>query len=300
MRVADQKQLAGFQHDLAPVTRPGRVLGQKEDNFGLQGIGVLEFVDQEKIEFVLKIPPNLQVIGQQIPGGEQQIGKIQTRSLAFYGVIHRQIAAQPADEPKRVVVHPGCAGLAVGGTQPGKTAADLVQTGGRVPVRFVAKPLREIQRVVQQPLPKRVSVVVGQPLAELRQLHKGPVARLAARGPELRQPLGSLPKGVPELGQGGGQWLGQEPQTVALLNHEVAQGPHMGQAETGSQGGFEAVGSRLHLLGQPVPPGLLLNDPPADPVQDAEVRIDPCLKRPLTEQQCAKGVHGQNRGSLKL
>ena len=35
VRVADQKQLAGFQHDLTPVARPGRVLGQKEDNFGL-------------------------------------------------------------------------------------------------------------------------------------------------------------------------------------------------------------------------------------------------------------------------
>ena len=55
--VADHEQLAGLEHHVAPVVRPGLALAEEEDDLRLQRVGVLELVDEQVAEARLQRRP---------------------------------------------------------------------------------------------------------------------------------------------------------------------------------------------------------------------------------------------------
>src|SRR5204863_9862699 len=57
--IADDKQLPRHRLHMVPVT-VGRICGREpQENFGLERIGVLEFIDEQMREARLKSPPHL-------------------------------------------------------------------------------------------------------------------------------------------------------------------------------------------------------------------------------------------------
>ena len=75
------KSLPGTGRDLAPVGDGWIVGRQQHEDFGLQRIGVLKFVDEDTLEARLKASPDTLVVANQIPRLEQQVEKIERACL---------------------------------------------------------------------------------------------------------------------------------------------------------------------------------------------------------------------------
>ena len=108
LRVADDEQLARHRGDAAPVALGGIRGAQEQEDFRLQRIGVLELVDEEMREPVLKGAPDARMRHQQIAGAQQQIDEVQRACAA----LQRLVAGD--DIPQLLAQERG--EIAVGGT----------------------------------------------------------------------------------------------------------------------------------------------------------------------------------------
>ena len=85
--VADQEELADAGGDFAPVPlgRIGR--RQQQQDLGLQGIGVLELVDEDADVALLRVVADIVVVAEQVPRPKQQIDEIESSRLGLQAVI---------------------------------------------------------------------------------------------------------------------------------------------------------------------------------------------------------------------
>ena len=114
---------------------PGLILRQEEQNFGLEGIGVLDFINQQEVEFALKIVPQFAVMLEAVAHQYQQVQKIETALLPFFCLIGAEIAVQPPGQTDRQIMQPGGSGLEMKGLELGKERPDFIERSGRLPVR---------------------------------------------------------------------------------------------------------------------------------------------------------------------
>ena len=75
--VAHYKELAGLKPGEPPVGREGLALAQKEGDLGLQGVGILELVDQQVAETALQRTPRRAVVAQQVAQAAQEVGEVE-------------------------------------------------------------------------------------------------------------------------------------------------------------------------------------------------------------------------------
>ena len=97
LRVADQHQGAGADRDVAPVEVPrvGGLGGEEHRQFGLEGIGVLELVDEEVPVPVARRGPRRRVVPEQIAGEDEQVVEEQPALAAP----QRGVVAGERDQP---------------------------------------------------------------------------------------------------------------------------------------------------------------------------------------------------------
>ena len=118
--------LPGHRPYLQPVRFGGVVGGQQQQDFGLQRVGILEFVDEKVAEAFLEIFPDKLLILNQISRANQQIDEIQLAlaPLALVVLLHqaghllaklgRQVGVGPPPEfldPAEQLVTPVAADL---------------------------------------------------------------------------------------------------------------------------------------------------------------------------------------------
>ena len=75
--VADDEELAGLEDRRAPVGGRGFPFAEEEDDLGLQGVGVLELVDEQVAEARLQRRPRVEVAHQQVAQAPQQVGEVE-------------------------------------------------------------------------------------------------------------------------------------------------------------------------------------------------------------------------------
>ncbi len=66
LRVAHQKELPGNRASFTPVRRSRIAGGQQQQDLGLQRIGVLELIDEDAFETLLKARAHLRVVPDEI------------------------------------------------------------------------------------------------------------------------------------------------------------------------------------------------------------------------------------------
>ena len=72
-------------HELArgETARILRIGGQQRDDLCLDLVGVLKFIDQQRLKLILIVPPNTVVVPQQVPDAKQQIVEIDRVQSVF-------------------------------------------------------------------------------------------------------------------------------------------------------------------------------------------------------------------------
>src|SRR5213080_2159399 len=80
LRIADQKQLAGFRCRVEPVFVSRVVRRKQEQQLSLQRVRVLKLVHEDVAEAVLQVFANLGVVPHQVPRENQEIYKIELSS----------------------------------------------------------------------------------------------------------------------------------------------------------------------------------------------------------------------------
>ena len=72
-------------HELSPGEKVWvvRIRGQQRNDLCLDLVGVLKFIDQQRLKLILIVPPNTVVVPQQIPGAKQQIVEIDRVQSVF-------------------------------------------------------------------------------------------------------------------------------------------------------------------------------------------------------------------------
>ncbi len=94
--VPDHEKLSGYGPYLPPVPGPGGIrstdlFGQKHGYFGLQGVCVLGFINQQVGVLVPVVIPYLQVVPKQAPGPDQQVLKAGSSLLfSFHGPVQKE------------------------------------------------------------------------------------------------------------------------------------------------------------------------------------------------------------------
>ena len=83
LRIADQKELAGDWAGSAPVCLAGIVRREQEEYFGLQGVGVLEFVDEKVAEALLQLAAHAGISAYEISRLDKKIEKIEPSRLGL-------------------------------------------------------------------------------------------------------------------------------------------------------------------------------------------------------------------------
>ena len=71
LRIADDEQLAGNGRDVLPPSLVRIVSSEKKQQLGLQGIGVLELVDEDSAEATLEVRANFRVAFDQVARANQ-------------------------------------------------------------------------------------------------------------------------------------------------------------------------------------------------------------------------------------
>ena len=94
--VADQEQFPRNRSSFAPVRLSRITGGQQQQNLGLQRIGVLELIDEDSFEALLKARPHLRIIPDEISCLEQKVEKVESAGLGFCGFIRNHTVAQIA------------------------------------------------------------------------------------------------------------------------------------------------------------------------------------------------------------
>ena len=89
--IAHDEQLAGDGTDLQPVRFGGVVGGQQQQDFGLERVGILEFVDEKVAEALLEVFPYRLLILNQISRANQQVHEVQLAlpPLALVVLVHQ-------------------------------------------------------------------------------------------------------------------------------------------------------------------------------------------------------------------
>ena len=77
LRIADKKELAGNGADSAPVCVAVIVGGKQKKDLGLEGIGVLELVDEEVGEALLQLTTHAGIIANEVAGLDKEVQKIE-------------------------------------------------------------------------------------------------------------------------------------------------------------------------------------------------------------------------------
>src|SRR5262249_6768523 len=113
LRVADEKQLARLKRHFSPFCSPRFSLSQKENNFCLQWIGVLKFINKEEKKSILKIPPHLEVVLEQVARYQEQISKVETPALSLLFLICTEVSVEPRCQLHRQIMAPDRARLPV-------------------------------------------------------------------------------------------------------------------------------------------------------------------------------------------
>ena len=87
LRISDQKELSRTRARHLPIGDRQIVGREQEEDFHLQGIGVLELIDKEVREPLLQLRPHLLAVAQEIASADQKIGKVETPCLLFCGLV---------------------------------------------------------------------------------------------------------------------------------------------------------------------------------------------------------------------
>ena len=98
--VGDEEKLPRDGHHLAPVVLGGIRRGEKEKDLGLEGIGVLELVDEDVSEARLELAPDLGVLFQKVAGASEEVEKIEAPSFRLQRFV-------PIDELPELVLEMG-------------------------------------------------------------------------------------------------------------------------------------------------------------------------------------------------
>ena len=77
LRVADEEELAGQYRHLPPVLLLGIIGREQEENLSLQGVGVLELVDEVVRVTLLQLAAHGCVFAHQVAGAQEQVEEIE-------------------------------------------------------------------------------------------------------------------------------------------------------------------------------------------------------------------------------
>ncbi len=91
--VADDEELAGLRGGRRASPWPWArllVLGQEEGDLGLQGVGVLELVDQDVVEALLEVAADREVSGQDVAGLQEEVGVVDDGAFVACGLRRRR------------------------------------------------------------------------------------------------------------------------------------------------------------------------------------------------------------------
>ena len=205
LRISDDEQLARLQRYLVPGPRPraarpraarrrGVIGGEQKHDFGLQRVGVLEFVHQQKSEPFAQRRAHLLIAGHQRPRLDQQVVEVELAGAPpRRGRARYERAERGAEAVQGIVVEPRA-------PPEESVARRLLQLAharqrlGRAPVAAVA-PLRPEGQVMQRRLHQRRPQVTGgaagkllhlrQPAPQLAEAAQAGVGIAAAGGGEL-------------------------------------------------------------------------------------------------------------------
>ena len=85
--IAHDEQLARLGRNLQPIRFVGIVGGKQQQDFSLQRIGVLKFIDEDVRETILQIAADIGFVTHQIAREQEQIYKIQFAGAAFQSIV---------------------------------------------------------------------------------------------------------------------------------------------------------------------------------------------------------------------
>ena len=306
--VADQEELAGHQLGIQPVSRKGQVGPgrQVESDLGLQGVGVLELVDEDPRPACLRPGPDAGVVAEHVAGPGQEVVEGGDTPLAALGRVFEDEVAkclQESVEDLRAAAGEDHLGLLDALLDLGLQAVEAVPPpvgpaapGGR-------EHLQQLQRVERLALAVRLLQPLGgheqlrHPLvhpvrgveAVVQVARKAPdPGRELGRGGQGRQRCRGRPGGlrrqeVVVLVEGAGEALDPvraEPEQERVLDRDAGQVAERGRLEPGP----EAL-PELKVL--------------RDLVEGVEVRRQPRLQRVGAQERSREGVDGVDRRLLE-
>src|SRR6478736_2147711 len=98
LRIADQEKLAGDRTHCAPVRLAGVVCGEKRKDLGLEGISVLEFVDEKVREALLQLAAHAGMIANEIAHLDEEVEEIEPPRLGLQEFVVRDWRLQSVVE----------------------------------------------------------------------------------------------------------------------------------------------------------------------------------------------------------
>ena len=103
LRIADEKQLAGDGADSAPICAAWIVGGKQKEDLGLEGISVLELVDEEVGEALLQLMTHAGIIANEVAGLNEEVQKIEPPRFGLENLIVRNRRLQSFVKQRREI-----------------------------------------------------------------------------------------------------------------------------------------------------------------------------------------------------
>jgi hypothetical protein len=125
---------------------PGPTPGQETRDLDLEGIGVLELVDDEVAEALLEVLPHRRSVAQRVPGLDQEVQEVEDAALGLEAFVPRR---DPGERSHQAAVEIGPEGrppLLGRLLRPGRDGPGLLQGLGARPPWSVAEVLRHRRR----------------------------------------------------------------------------------------------------------------------------------------------------------